>query len=257
MWLEDNYIYSTPSNSDLGTATVTVTASDTGSTAQASTEFVATVEEKAELTGITVTTNAILPVQTQENINVYTTGTLTADISVTKNAVVKTVEYELINAPAWINVGSNGQITIQPTDNTRNQDFYCTVKATGYGKDRNNNATIETPMHVKSVYAHLGGLTVSANPTTLKKELLRWVTFTITASRPITSVNSISGYTRYVYIEDDYRDRQNTSISNNTVTAYRLVRTPIPGTAGTLPVSVVLNDGLISGTTEINFEGSG
>lgn len=153
IWLEDNYIYSTPSDNDQGIATINVIAKDTGSTAQAETTFIAEARLRPIISNITITPSSCEVTQGE---------TATATIAATANSAVTGISYEIDDSPSWI-TNTDDIIYMSPKGNDLGS-----VTTTVIAKDTGSSARAETIFSataIASIEPEITGIT--ANPTTV------------------------------------------------------------------------------------------
>ena len=108
MTLSNDVITVAPTDNDLGSVTVTATARDTNSTAQASATFTAVAEApSAQINDISIT-----PAALNTTVDGTKYATLTADVTGTGNITFRQLEGA---EKSWITVAADGLTTLKPT----------------------------------------------------------------------------------------------------------------------------------------------
>lgn len=159
MSVTDDSINVAPSENDLGTAVVTVIAADTGSDAQASTEFVAEAKIQPVISSVAVSPATVAS---------FTTATMpeTATITAVANEGVQSLTYELENAPDWVTNDGN-IIYVAPRSSA------ATATVTAIAKDADNSvlasttfvAMVENPVKITAVTQTAEGWPVNSTDT--------------------------------------------------------------------------------------------
>ena len=178
MTLSGNTITIAPTTSDLGTVTVTVTARDTGSNVQASTELVATAQVvQPEISGITVQGN---PAIKGSRFVAWQKNTLLYPLTCTANSAVTSVKYSLEGAPAWMTVSlKSGVSSLRVVPATTNSALGDTATVTLVAYDTGSTAQATTAVNVNVIEKpSIGAITLSETDVTGYPEKAATITIT-------------------------------------------------------------------------------